>query len=228
MTIAALILPFALMQAAQGAQAASPEDQQAADRFQHCVSLIEHAPEQAYEDGMAWASQTQSVQGYRCAAMALIAEHRYEEGARRLQSLANALNPEYTGYKAELLSQAGNAWLLARNAQQARSALTRAITIVQGDRLQLPDLLIDRARAFALARDYRHAEEDLSQALDIRPHDGLALALRAESRMRQNSFDLAEVDINAAIATDPTNVDYLKTRGDIIESRRTGAPVSEQ
>ena len=50
--------------------------------------------------------------------------------------------------RAELLSQAGNAWLLAHEAGQARSAFTRAITTVQGNRENLPDLLIDRATAF--------------------------------------------------------------------------------
>jgi tetratricopeptide (TPR) repeat protein len=226
MTIAALILPFALMQAAQAAPDAA--DQQAADRFAHCVAQIDRTPEQAYEDGMAWAAETHSVQGYRCAAMALIGERRYEEGARRLTSLAGALNPEYTGMKAEMLSQAGNAWLLDRNPVQARTVFTNAINVIQSDPAQLPDLLIDRARAYAMEHDYRHAEEDLSHALDLRPHDGLALQLRADARMHQSSFDLAEADINAAIATDPSNVDYYKTRGDIIESRRTGAPVQEQ
>jgi len=225
MTIALLILPLALLEASQSPDAG---DQAANARFAHCAGLIDRTPEQAYEEGMAWAGETHSVLGYRCAAMALVAERQYEEGARRLQSLAGALNPEYTGMKAELLSQAGNAWLLARNPTQARQAFASAITIVQGDRTQLPDLLIDRARAYAMAHDYRHAEEDLSRALDMRPNDGLALALRAEARMRQSAFDLAEADIEAAIATDPANVDYLKTRGDIIESRRTGAPVQEQ
>ena len=132
------------------------------------------------------------------------------------------------GCATELLSQAGNAWLLARNPGQARSALTMALTTIQADPTQQPDLLIDRARAYAMEKDYRHAEEDLSRALDIKPNTALALALRAAARMHQSSFDLAEADINAAITIDPRNVEFYKTRGDIIESRRTGAPVEEQ
>ncbi|MFT3729101.1 MAG: hypothetical protein QM759_14865 [Terricaulis sp.] len=223
MSFAALILPFALLQGAP-----SPSDQAAEARFEHCVSLIERQPEQAYEEGMSWASEGHSLQAYRCAAMALIGEGHVEEGARRLRSLASAVSPELTGLRAALLSQAGNAWLLARNPAEARSALTLAITTVQADPGQQPDLLIDRARAFAMERDYRHAEEDLSHSLDIRPNTALALGLRASARMHQSSYDLAEADINAAIALDPHNVDFYKTRGDIIESRRTGTPVEEQ
>jgi tetratricopeptide (TPR) repeat protein len=223
MSFAALILPFALLQGAP-----SPGDVEAQARFEHCVSLIERTPEQAYEEGMSWAAEGHSLQAYRCAAMALIGEGRYEEGARRLQSLATATSPDLMGLRVELLSQAGNAWLLARNPGEARSVFTMALAGLQSDPSQQPDLLIDRARAYAMEKDYRHAEEDLSRSLDIRPNTALALQLRAAARMHQSSFDLAEADINAAIALDPRNVEFYKTRGDIIESRRTGAPVEEQ
>ena len=127
-----------------------------------------------------------------------------------------------------MFSQAGNAWLLAREPGQARSAFTRAITIVQGDPPQLPDLLIDRARAYAMEGDYRHAEEDLSRALDIRANDPLALRLRASARMHQNAFDLAVADAEAAVALEPRSVDALLVLGHTREAKRTGRPVEEQ
>ncbi len=224
MTIAALILPFALFQATAAAD--PPSDNNA--RFQQCVAQIESHPDRAYEAGMAWAAETHSLLGYRCAAMALVGEHRYEEAARRFQSLATALSPELTGLRAELFSQAGNTYLLDRNPTNARSAFTLAIATVHGDRAQLPDLLIDRARAYAMERDYRHAEEDLSQSLDIRPNDALALRLRASARMQQSSFDLAEADARAAVRLEPRNVDNLLVLGNVRESKRTGSPVQEQ
>src|ERR1041384_4385881 len=118
--VAALLLPFALMQA----DAASVN----ADRYARCVERIEQDPAAAYEDGMAWAADTQSISAYRCAALALIGQDRPDEGARRLESLANVTNPTDTALRAELFSQAGNAWLLAREPGQARSAFTRAIS----------------------------------------------------------------------------------------------------
>jgi tetratricopeptide (TPR) repeat protein len=221
MTIAALILPIALMQA--DAAAASNTD-----RFAHCVAMISDDADHAYEEAMAWAAEGQSVSAYRCAAMALIAQNRAEEGARRLDSLGGAVNPAQTGLRAELFAQAGNAWLLARDAAHARSSFTRAITTIQSDPSQLPDLLIDRARAYAMERDWRHSEEDLSRALDIRANDALALRLRASARMHQNSFDLAEADAQAAVALEPSNVDNYLILGHVRESKRTGTPVEEQ
>ncbi len=76
MTLAALLLPLAL--------AASPA---APDRFEQCVAAISADPVQAYETAMAWAAEAQSVSAYRCAAMALVAQNRASEGARRLESL---------------------------------------------------------------------------------------------------------------------------------------------
>jgi tetratricopeptide (TPR) repeat protein len=217
--IAALILPFALLQAE-----AAPSNA-VATRFQQCIAMIDADPARAYEEGMAWAAEAQSVHAYRCAAMALIGQQRYVEGARRLQSLANAVNPEQTAMRAELWSQAGNAWLLAREPGQARSVFTRAIAALDSDPTQLPDLLIDRARAYAMEEDWRLAEEDLSRSLDIRADDALALRLRAAARMHQRSFELAQADALAAVRLEPTNEENTLVLGDVRESIRTGAPV---
>jgi tetratricopeptide (TPR) repeat protein len=227
MALAALLLPMALLQA-DAAPAPSPADLTGGSRFEQCVALIQSNPDHAYEEGMAWAAETHTLGGYRCAAMALVAENRADEGARRLESLATTINPDQPALRAELFSQAGNAWLLAHEPGQARSAFTRAITTVQSDRENLPDLLIDRATAYAVERDYRHAEEDLSQSLDIRPNDALALRLRATARMHQSAFDLAEADALAATRIEPGNVDNYLVLGHVRESKRTGTPVDEQ
>jgi tetratricopeptide (TPR) repeat protein len=217
--IGALILPFALLQAEPAPSNAL------ATRFQQCVSLIATDPARAYEEGMAWAAEAQSVHAYRCAAMALIAQDRFVEGARRLQSLASAVSPDNSALRAELWSQAGNAWLLAREPGQARSVFTRAIATMETDPAQLPDLLIDRARAYAMEREWRLAEEDLSRSLDIRADSALALRLRAAARMQQRSFELAQADALAAVRLEPTNEENTLVLGDVRESIRTGAPV---
>lgn len=221
MTIAAVLLPLALLQAE-----AAPNRSET--RFAHCLAMIEEDAGRAYEEGMAWAAEGHALNAYRCAALALVAQNRLEEGAQRLESLAVALNPAQSGLRAELLSQAGNAWLLAREPARARSALTRAIATVESDPAQLPDLLIDRARAFAMEQDWRHAEEDLSRSLDIRPQNPMALRLRATARMRQSAFALAETDALAATQLEPGNVDNFLVLGHVRESLRTGTPVEEQ
>lgn len=227
-TIAALMLPLALLQAG----APAPVDAGAinAQRFAQCVNIIDEDPARAYEEAMSWAAEGQSVNAYRCAAMALIAQDRHSEGARRLDSLGSAVNPAETAMRAELFSQAGNAWLLAREPARARSSFTRAITTIESDRTQLPDLLIDRARAYAMEGDWRRAEEDLSRSLDIRANDALALRLRAAARMHQRSFELAEADALRSLtlaATEDDRVGAALVLGHVRESQRTGAVVEE-
>ena len=221
---ASLVAALALMQTAPAAEADAP----ATTHFQQCVDSIDADPGQAYEEGMAWSTMTGEVGGYRCAAMALIAQNRFEEGARRLEALANSTPTEHVSLRAELMYQAGNAWLLGRDAGHARSAFTLAIAALNSGRITegLPDVYIDRARAYALEEDWRHSEEDLSNALDLRTNDALALRLRAYARMQQSAFDLAEADALAAVALEPTNVDALLMLGHAREAKRTGAPIT--
>ncbi len=216
MSLAFLLIPF--LQAAAPEVAAAPPP----TRFQQCVAQIDANAERAYEEAMAWAADAQELPAYRCAAMAVIAQGREEEGARRLESLAMSANAESPGLRAELFAQAGNAYLLDRAATRARAAFTQAIALMQSDRDVMPDLLIDRASAYAMEEDWRHSEEDLSRALDLRPSDSLALQLRATARMHQSAFDLAEADAEAAIAADPASVDARLVLGHAREAKRTG------
>lgn len=220
--LAALVLPFLLPQAVE-APAASPPP----TRFEQCVDAIDANAETAYEEAMAWAADAQELPAYRCAAMALIAQGREEEGARRLESLAMGADAGATGLRAELFAQAGNAYLLDRAAARARSVFTQAIALMQGDRAAMPDLLIDRARAYAMERDWRRSEEDLSAALDLRPNDPLALQLRATARMHQSAFDLAEADAQAAVAAAPASIDARLVLGHAREAKRTQTPPEE-
>ena len=219
MMFAALLLPVALL---QGEAGANP------DRFAQCVARIETDAIDAYEEAMAWAAEGQALNAFRCAALALAAQNRHEEAARRLESLAVVAGAHTPALRAQLFSQAGNAWLLAREPARGRSAFTRAIALLQGAHEALADVMIDRARAYAMEGDWRGAEEDLSAALDLRPEDGLALRLRASARMHQNAFDLAETDALAAVALEPGNIEALLMLGHARESKRTGAPVQEQ
>lgn len=216
--VAALLLPLAL------AQASTAPAGRVAERYSQCVALTEQNAPRAYEEAMAWAAEAQSVYAYRCAAKALVAQRQYYTAAQRFQSLASAVNPENTGMRSELWMEAGNAWLLAEQPGNARSNFTRAITALQSTPEQLPDLLINRAVAYGMERDWRPAEEDLSRSLDIRPQDATALRLRAAARMNQRSYELAEADARAAIRLEPGNQENTLVLGDIIESIRIGAP----
>lgn len=210
----------------QAEPAAAPQPQ-GSPRFETCLAQIEADPGAAYESAMAWANEARALEAYHCAALALIDMGRPEQAARRLESLALAAEGQSPGVQISLYSQAGHAWILANEPSRARSAFTRVILGLAPASPQLPDALIDRAIAYGEEGDHRMAEEDLSRALDLRPNDALALRLRALSRMRQNAFDLALADAEAALRLEPNNVDAALALGHVRESQRIGRPVAE-
>lgn len=215
---AALLLLLAQAAAAEPAETPSPGLKADAARLERCLDAVDADAEAAYEDAMAWAHETRVREAYVCAAIANVARGRIHEGAQQLENLSIAVMGGSQTDRAGLLVQAGNAWLLAREPGRALNAFNKAVRLVAPD----PDLLIDRARAHAALGDYRKAEEDLSRAIDLRGDDPLALRLRSAARLKQNAFDLALRDAEAAVALAPTDVDGLIARGAAREAKRTG------
>jgi tetratricopeptide (TPR) repeat protein len=213
-----MIAALLLVQALAAAAPAAPTPGQVADnaRLQACITKADTAPNDAYEDAMAWIAETHIQEAYVCAAIADIQRGRVEQGAKRLEGLA--LTSANDLDKANLLARAGNAWLSVDDHARALAALDRAVKLVGAQ----PELMIDRATALIAAQRWRGAEEDLNTALDKMPDSAVALALRAQVRLQLGAYDLAEKDANDSLAKDPKSVFALKVRGDAREAKRTG------
>lgn len=190
-------------------------------RLAACLARVDADAEAGYEDARIWAAETHRWQAYVCAAVADIARGRVETGAKQLEALARASDAESPEARVRLFGQAGNAWLLARDPARAKTAFDGALAIAP----TAADILIDRARAFALAGEWRAAEEDLSAALDATKDspDPLALRLRAETRLRQGAYALAVKDAEAAVAASPADVEAAVMLGRAREALRLNA-----
>ena len=210
------LLPLCLLSGAAFAQSAGDEARQA--RYESCLKKAQDDPDNAYEDALAWRMEGGGLPARHCVAVSLLALGETREAAERLEAIGHSSTPAPEVAKAEMLSQAGNAYLLAEAPSEARRALDGALKIQPGN----PDLLIDRARALAMLDEYAEAESDLSAALEARGGDALALTLRAEARLYQGEIDAAEADAMAAIDADPENIDARLVLGNIRETRRTG------
>jgi tetratricopeptide (TPR) repeat protein len=203
---------------ATDASPATPGQRADAARLTTCIASIDANPEKAYEEAMAWLQESKAKEAAICAALADVGRGRYTTAANQLDYLALEIHGGQPGERINLLSQAGNAWMLARNPTKALASLDKAVALAP----QEPDLLIDRARAFGLAKNWKGAELDLNRALDRRPNDPLALQLRAEARMQQGAFDLAVRDAEAAVSAAPADVDAVVTLGRMREAKRMG------
>ncbi|MDP7345376.1 MAG: hypothetical protein QF767_18915, partial [Alphaproteobacteria bacterium] len=81
---------------------------------------------------------------------------------------------------ANVLAQAGNAWLLAGQAKRARRALNQALALAPED----PDMLVDRAVVAAALEDFGTALADLDLALAHEADHVEAHAYRASALHR--------------------------------------------
>lgn len=186
------------------------------ERLKACIEKIEHSPEEAYEDGLAWQGAGSRPQARYCVAMAMLALGYSIEGAHRLEKLSKDRDAGSIDDRVKYLVRAGNAWLVAGIPKNAETVFDSAIKMRSGDK----ELHKDRASSRLAQRKWRAAEEDLIRALEINPDDSEALMMRARARLGLRSLDSALVDIEKAHLMDQENIDILVLRGDIREAIR--------
>ncbi|MEM1390703.1 MAG: hypothetical protein AAGG45_06445 [Pseudomonadota bacterium] len=185
-------------------------------RLNECIELVENDPLAAYEDSLAWLGNGNRPRARYCNAIALLGLEHYEEAAARLEALANAPDAIELDSRALYMAQAGNAWLTASYPDAAITALSEAIKIDPRN----GDYYKDRATGYLALERWFEAIEDLSKALNLQRNDPEALALRARAHLGLDDLRNAEIDMLAALAQDPRNIDILLLRGEVREAMR--------
>jgi len=187
-------------------------------RLNACVHKTETAPEEAYEDALAWLNEGARPGARYCAALSLSALGHHEEAASRLEALAKQKGSGTLPERAVYLTQAGNAWLSAGLFEESIQSFTDALKINRTD----PDLYKDRAAAYLAANRPAQALQDLEEALTIKPVDAEAYRMRALSYLQQDAYNSAFENIELSRRYDPENLDTLLLRGEIREAMRKG------
>src|SRR5882724_2690363 len=109
-TIASVIAALAVAQA-NAAQPANPYG--TSTPYESCVAAINKNAAEAFEMALTWRTQGGGLPADHCAALALLALDEPGEAASRLNALAQRSDAGSREERAALLSQSGNAWLLA-------------------------------------------------------------------------------------------------------------------
>ena len=193
-----------------------------AETYDRCMKLARENPREAQSLAQAWLARGGAHPADHCAAVALIALGKYQEGATRLQTLAQAMIMKApAALRADVLDQAGQAWLLAGDPVRAYAAEGQAVSLQPSD----PDLLIDRAEAAASAGYLDQAVADLDRVLKTQPDRVDALIYRASAYRALDRLDPARADIDKALARAPHSAAALLERGNIrrLEGDATGA-----
>lgn len=200
----------------QGAGQLSPEPDLAdpAKTYDSCILLTNSHPDQALELASKWGAIGGGEGAQHCRALALIGLNDFGQGALELEQLAQK-SKGTIGLRANLLEQAGQAWLMQGEPTHAYNAQTAGLKLVTPDMPQYVRLLVDRAATLAEGAKFKEAIVDLDAALKQKPDSADALAFRATARRNLKENDLALADAEAAVKADPRNVNARLERANI-------------
>ncbi len=192
-----------------------------ARQYEACLRLVAIDAEQAFETGLAWQDNGGGDGALHCIAVALIALEHFEEGARRLEALAPTMAAGTSAaMRAEVLAQAGQAWLRAGDLDRAFTVQTEALKLARANSRAFAEILIDRAITLAQANHYWEAIDDLNMAIELAqqladggPEPTFGLVLRASAYRFVEALPLALEDAEAALALSPNHPEALLERG---------------
>lgn len=180
-----------------------------ANRYDRCLALVKRDAARGIAEAQSWHAAGEGAAALHCEALGLANLKRYDEAARMLEDSAAAEARGAPGLRAQLLDQAGNAWLLAHDAAKAETALSAALAIEPRDE----DMLSDRARERGLARNWSGAFDDLTAVLAIDPDRADVYVLRASALHAEGHKAEARSDISRALAIYPGYPEALVERG---------------
>ncbi|HZQ40467.1 MAG TPA: tetratricopeptide repeat protein [Rhizomicrobium sp.] len=181
----------------------------ASQRYQNCLRIANLDPARALAMATEWVKNKGGAPAEHCAAVSLVELKRYPEAAGRLDALGRA--PAMGNLRPEIFDQAGNAWMMAGDADKAVASFSNALTLSAND----ADLYADLARAQAMKKSWGEAEADLTEALRLQPRRPDLLVLRASARDAAGKFKEARQDADQALALKPAAPEALVERGEI-------------
>ena len=176
--------------------------------YRRCMSLAAEKPDKGFEVAIAWRGLGGGDAAEHCTAVSLLELKHYDEAAKRFEFLAQntVAEPEF---RAQLLGQAAQAWLLSGKLQRAENVATAALRLAPME----IDLLIDRAQVSAARSDHGRSIVDLNKVLDQNPNHADALVFRASALRLSGKNSVAAIDVDRALAIEPEHPEGLLERG---------------
>ncbi len=176
--------------------------------YARCIAEARRAPTDGLETASAWAALDGGAAAGHCQAIALLGLKRYVRAAERLERLAREINSG-ARIKAQILGQAGQAWLLAGRPRRAQGVFGAALGLAPDD----VQLMIDRAQAWAALGDFAKAIEDLDRAHELAPLNADVLVFRASAKRQLKQLEPAAADLHRALIMVPSHPKGLLERG---------------
>ena len=173
-----------------------------------CMDLARSDPEEGFEKASTLLESGGWGAAQHCAAVSLIGLKKHAEAAKTLESLADIVLAQ-PAFKARILGQAGQAWLLAEQPKRAGAVLSAAIKLDETN----PIFRIDRAQSAAAQQAFGNATRDLDKALELDPSLTDAWVFRASAHRQLGNKVAAMRDIEKALTLEKSHPEGLLERG---------------
>jgi tetratricopeptide (TPR) repeat protein len=205
------VFPAAVACLISGGALADADLKNDAASYDRCMDTARKKPEDGFEMAQVWKNHGGGLAAEHCAGVALMGLKQYSLAGDELETLGKEMVREAPSLRAQVLSQAGEAWLEAGQPDKARADLTAAIGLDPRD----ASLFVDRARVQAAAKDYKAAKEDLNHALTGGAPRGEVLTYRAAANRLSGDLKAARQDADDAVKAAPDSADAWLERANI-------------
>lgn len=185
--------------------------------YRACLAQVDENPMTGYNAALRWRDNGGGPKAQHCMALALMGQGDYAHAAQMLEEAARAMEVRAGAAQQvpPLLSQAGNAWLLADDGSRAYELFDEALAQRGLSTSMRAELLVDRSRASAAVHDYALAIEDLNAAMALVGPRYDLLTYRSSAHRLTDKVVEAQEDIERALKLAPRNPNALYERGNL-------------
>ena len=177
--------------------------------YTECMHLARSEPLKALPMAEKWKAEGGGLGARHCVAIAMFEGGKFVPAATQLEAIERDMGSDRPGVRAELLAQAGQAWMEANQAENAAAAQSRALDLKPTD----ADLWVDRGLSFAAMRSWPRAISDFHRALRIEPDKVEILILRAAAWRNAGDPAKALADADRVLKRAPDHSEALLERG---------------
>lgn len=171
------------------------------DRYANCVRDVSIDAKRGYDTASRWRAEgrvANNIAGaMHCEALALSAMGVYSSSAKLLVRIANLPEMEDPKQTADLLIQAGHAFVLAKKPDQALEAFSAGLGHVtfETSPLKAGELHMGRARVHGMREDWTAAISELNSVLANMPQHDEALLVRSSMHRAAGDLGGAAADL---------------------------------
>lgn len=182
-------------------------------KYRNCITQVDIDARAAFNHANRWFEEGGGQAARHCQALALSALGQYDSAARLFDTLGEREDTGDAVLRAEILAQAGHAWMLQRRYESAIASFSSGIALAENRPGLQSRLLLDRGLAYYESHKFDTAINDVNTILSVLPEYADAFVLRAKCQQKKQAYRQAYQDLELALTIDDGHIEALMERG---------------